>query len=290
MQRQPLTGSLPDVDLTESASPLMASAIGSVTLDGFATGKADISADNEDKLAHTAATIVKLLKKYPASKLHVTGYTDAVGQEADNATLGQSRADAVQAALRDLGIPDAVMQTESRGAANPVVKTSKGEARNRRVEVRFETSTLLRKGMSAGLTLGSPDQTSPAKGGGGLPGVGDLCKTDPKYCPGGQPGSGIFQPIPDNTPYSKMDLLGVGVPGERGDLTALWAQAYRKYLKLGFTEDQAAWLANKELSSTSSKEQSRSNPSPLDKSDEDMKKSFPNSTTVGPGSVTLFKF
>ena len=25
-------------------------------------------------------------------------------------------------------------------------------------------------------------------------------------------------------------------------------------------------------------------------SDEDMKKSFPNSTTVGPGSVTLFKF
>ncbi len=142
MQRQPLPGGIPDVDLTESASPLLASAIGSVTLDGFVTGKADISGANQAKLARTVETILKLLKRYPASKIHVLGYTDAVGQETDNQALGQSRADAVHAALVDLGIPDVAIEAESRGAADLVVKTTKGEPRNRRVEVRFETSTL----------------------------------------------------------------------------------------------------------------------------------------------------
>ena len=87
IQRQPLTGGIPDVDLTHSASPLLASAIGSVTLDGFVTGKADISDSNQRKLARTVETIFKLLKRYPASKLHVIGYTDAVGQETDNQAL-----------------------------------------------------------------------------------------------------------------------------------------------------------------------------------------------------------
>ena len=52
----------------------------------------------------------------------------------------------------------------------------------------------------------------------------------------------------------------------------------------------AAWLANKELSSTSSTEQSRSNPSPADQLDMDMKKGYPNSTTVGPANYELFRF
>jgi outer membrane protein OmpA-like peptidoglycan-associated protein len=126
MQRQPLTGNVPDVDLTESASPLLASAIGSVTLDGFTTGQADVSHANQKKLARTAGTILKLLRKYPASKIQVLGYTDAVGQETDNQTLGQWPADAVQAALVDTGIPGMAIQVESRGAADPVVKDEQG--------------------------------------------------------------------------------------------------------------------------------------------------------------------
>lgn len=73
-----------DVGLAESASPFMAAAIGSVTIDRFETGKADISPDNEKQLSHTAQTILTLLKKYPAATIGVTGHTDAVGQESDN--------------------------------------------------------------------------------------------------------------------------------------------------------------------------------------------------------------
>jgi outer membrane protein OmpA-like peptidoglycan-associated protein len=298
MQRQPLPGAVPDVDLTESASPLLASAIGSVTLDGFVTGKADVSPGNQAKLARTVETILKLLKRYPASKLHVIGYTDAVGQETDNQTLGQSRADGVQAALLDLGIPGVAIQAESRGAADPAVKTTKAEARNRRVEVRFETSTLLRNAMSKGLTLGQPGQTSSGTDGpggqggpGGVTDVRKICEKYPKLCYG--PGPRVapnVQPIPDNTPYQRMDLVGVGRPGERGDLMQTWARLYWKYRRLGLSEERAAWAANKELSATSDKEQSRNNPSPADRLDTDMKQGYPNATTVGPGSVELFRF
>jgi outer membrane protein OmpA-like peptidoglycan-associated protein len=293
IQRQPLPGAVPDVDLTESASPLLASAIGSVTLDGFVTGKADVSDENRKKLARTVETIFKLLKRYPASTLHVIGYTDAVGQETDNQTLGQSRADAVQAALLDLGIPGVAVQVESRGAADPVVKTTKAEARNRRVEVRFETSTLGRFSMSKGLTLGESDSTGGGTGGTGGGGVRDVtkvCEKYPKLCYPEPRVAPNVQPIPDNTPYKRMDLLGVGVPGERGDLTQTWARLYWKYRNLGLSEELAAWTANKELSSTSSKEQSRNNPSPADRLDTEMKQGYPNATTVGPASYELFRF
>ena len=177
IQRQPLPGAVPDLDLTESASPLLASAIGSVTLDGFVTGKSDVSGANQAKLARRAETILKLLKRYPASTLHLIGYTDAVGQESDNQTLGQSRADAVRAALHDVGIPDIVMQADSRGASDLVVTTTKAEARNRRVEVRFEVSTLLRGAMSQGLTLGQSGGTTTDTGGsGGGTDVGKICR------------------------------------------------------------------------------------------------------------------
>jgi outer membrane protein OmpA-like peptidoglycan-associated protein len=294
VQRQPLTGNVPDVDLTESASPLLASAIGSVTVDGFVTGKADLSVANQAELTRAAATIFKLLKRYPASTIRVIGYTDAVGQEADNQTLGQSRADAVQAALRDLGIPDAAMHAESRGPADPVVKTTKAEARNRRVEVRFDTSTLGRGLMSQGLTLGGSDrtgQTDTGTGGGmgtGGTDVRKVCEKYPKLCE--PPPGNIFQPIPDNTPYHRMDLVGVGRPGERGDLSKTWAQLYWKYRRLGLSEERAAWLANKELSATSEKEQSRNNPSPADQLDTEMQRGYPNATKVGPGSIELFRF
>jgi len=293
VQKQPLPGAIPDVDLTQSASPLLASAIGSVTLDGFATGKAEVSAANHTKLGRTVETIFKLLRRYPASKLHVIGYTDAVGQETDNQTLGQSRADAVQAALQDLGIPDVAIQAESRGAADLLVKTTRAEPRNRRVEVRFETSTLARNVLSKGLTFGEPPQTSGetgggAGGGGGVTDVTRICDRNPAICR--PPNRDFFQPIPDNTPYQRMDLVGVGRPGERGDLSQTWARLYWKYRGLGLSEELAAKAANKELSATSDKEQSRNNPSPADRLDTEMKQGYPNATTLGPGSIELFRF
>jgi outer membrane protein OmpA-like peptidoglycan-associated protein len=309
MQRQGLPGAVPHTDLTESAAPLMAAAIGLETLDGFATGKSDVSAANQAKLGTTAETILKLLKNYPASKIRVIGYTDAVGQEKDNQALGLARADSVQAALVALGIPEIAIKTESRGASDLVIKTDKAEPRNRRVRVAFEPSTLLRGAMSQGLTV-SPGLEQPAQtfgtGQGAGPGAGNICFKNPTLCgqggstPGGKPGvpPSVFKPIPDNTPYHLMDRLGINEPytshgrspNEAGGLSQAWAQAYWKYKNLGLSESLAAKAANSEISSTAGKAQSRDNPNAADRLDSQMKQAYPNATTLGPGSVTLFKF
>lgn len=307
MQRQPLPGALPDIDLTQSATPLMAAAIGSVTLDSFATGKDDIPLVDQPQLARTVDTIIKLLTRYPASKIHVIGHTDAVGQERDNQALGRTRADRVHAALLDLGIPDISIVVESRGAADPLVKTGQAEARNRRVEVRFETSTLLRGGLSQGLTL-TPPATDPAQGLGGAGQAGSdltkVCERNPALCYGGgmAPRQGVapgaLQPIPDNTPYGRMDVGGANDPyishGQNpqgaGNLRQTWAQLYKKYRDLGFPENIAAKFADSELSSTAGKAQSRDNPNTEDRLDQDIQHANPNATKVGPASATILRF
>ena len=193
-----------------------------MTLDGFVTGKADVSGTNQARLGQTAEIIMKLLTKYPASKICLIGYTDFVGQEKDNQALGQARADFVQAALQALGIPEVAIQTESRGANDLLVKTDKSEPRNRRVQVFFEPSTLLRGAMSQGLTLspGSAQPTQTFGSGKGLPGLGDICIQNPTVCygpGGGAPGGpslppAVFKPIPDNTPFNRMDIPGANEP------------------------------------------------------------------------------
>jgi len=274
-----------------------------VTLDGFVTGKAEVSAANQAKLARTVETIFRLLKQYPASKIHVIGYTDAVGQEADNQALGQSRADAVQSALHDLGLPDVALQADSRGAADLVVKTTRGEARNRRVEIRFETSAMGRHAMSTGLTLGSSQTSGGTSGGGGTPGgvvtdVTKVCEKDPALCTPPSRGD-TFQPMADDTPYELMDAGGVSEaytsrgdrPGSGGDLRATWKVLYDKY-RYGWKlpKARAAQAANSELTKTAGKSEGRANPNAADRLDSDMYKANPNATTVGPGSIELFRF
>jgi outer membrane protein OmpA-like peptidoglycan-associated protein len=142
VQRQMNPAAKSNVDLAESASPFLAGAIGSVTVDGFDTGKAEISKANQSALERTARTIQTLLRKYAGSSVHVIGHTDAVGKEENNQTLGQARADSVQAALVAMGIPAEAIMTESKGETTLLVKTQKAEARNRRVEVRFEPKSI----------------------------------------------------------------------------------------------------------------------------------------------------
>jgi len=307
VQRQGLPGALPGDDVTQTASPLLASLIGSTSLEGFPTGKSDISELNETKLRITSDTILKLFAKYPASKIRVTGYTDAVGQESDNQALGQARADSVRAALVALGIPEIAIRTESKGAADLQVKTSKAEPRNRRVQVAFEPSTLLSGGLGKGLTVGpvSAQPTQPTGGGTSGAGTGDSCVKNPMRCHAtggdtGQPSvpAGVFKPIPDNTPYNRMDILGMnegytshGIgPQAGGDLRQAWAQAYWKYKKLGLSDGVAAKFANSELSATIGKNESRDNPNTADQLDSQMKQAYPYATSVGPANVTLFKF
>ncbi len=146
VQRQ--TNPLPPVphydlgqSLAENASPVMAATLGSVNIDGFETGKDEISPANRAKLASTAEVIKTMLRKYPGSKIHVIGHTDAIGKEDDNQALGQRRANSVQAALAGLGLPPDAIDTESKGENDPAVKTRNAEPRNRRVEVRFRPET-----------------------------------------------------------------------------------------------------------------------------------------------------
>jgi outer membrane protein OmpA-like peptidoglycan-associated protein len=145
VQRSPDLTSGPHLDLTESASPILAAAIGSFTLDGFATGNAEIPPDRRLELDATAKNIQTLVRKYPGSTIRVIGHTDAIGTDEKNQTLGQQRADAVQAALVEDGVSPDVITTESKGESQLLIKTQKPEPRNRRVQVRFHPETRLAK-------------------------------------------------------------------------------------------------------------------------------------------------
>jgi outer membrane protein OmpA-like peptidoglycan-associated protein len=288
-----------DLDLAESASPFMASALGSVTIDRFVTGKTDLSADNQAELAKTAETIRTLLKRYPASTIRVIGHTDAVGQENDNQGLGQGRADAVQAALVRLGIPAEGIQTESRGASELLVKTKRAEGRNRRVEVRFQPSQRFQGAMRGGLSSDPAPSSVPTPDLRKLgPGAsGDVC-SPPRVCadkPSVPPAA--LQPLPSDIPYELMDVLGANEPyvahGNKpdSDLRATWARLYLKYrYSYHLSKTLAAKAANSELAGTAGADQSRDYPNSIDQSNNQMKDSYPNSTSVGPFSTPWTKW
>jgi outer membrane protein OmpA-like peptidoglycan-associated protein len=172
MQRQ----SIPDVDLTQNASPFMAASLGSVTIDGFELGQPEISADNRAKLETTAHYIAKLLVKYPLSTVRVIGHTDAVDTEEKNMALGRERADAVRQALTEMGVLSDAITTESKGKSALLVKTEKPEPRNRRVEVKFEP-----KASPIGPILRPPEPLP--KPGEGKKIETDICKIKPELCP-----------------------------------------------------------------------------------------------------------
>jgi len=81
----------------------------------------------------------------PAKPVAVTGYTDAHGTDAYNASLSQRRAAAVADALRNTGGSALMLRATGRGAAGPVAPNSRpdgtddptGRALNRRVELAY---------------------------------------------------------------------------------------------------------------------------------------------------------
>ncbi|HEX6291068.1 MAG TPA: DUF4157 domain-containing protein [Herpetosiphonaceae bacterium] len=152
------------VDLRENASPLLASALGSTTVDRFGMGSAAIPKAGEDSLRYAARQILFFIRKYPRSTVHIAGHTDRVGTDERNLDLGQQRADAVMAFLQQEGVPPEIMSTESKGESEPVVptKNDQPEPRNRRVNVffRVEKSTLS-LGLDPSLKPPSPPQAPP---------------------------------------------------------------------------------------------------------------------------------
>jgi outer membrane protein OmpA-like peptidoglycan-associated protein len=99
----------------------------------FETAKSDIRAQDGNDLNQMA----QILQAYPNSKIRIVGYADARGSDPANKALGQSRADAVKAALTAKGVAADRIETASGGEDEPVDTnaTKSGQAENRRTEV-----------------------------------------------------------------------------------------------------------------------------------------------------------
>jgi outer membrane protein OmpA-like peptidoglycan-associated protein len=296
VQRQSNQPGPPRLDLAENASPLMAGALGSMTIDGFETGKTNIPSRYQGELTRTAQHILTLLQKYPSSSVQIVGHADSVGQENDNQTLGQSRADSVKAELLRLGVPETMMHTESRGASELAVKTQKAEPRNRRVEMRFQPARAFPSLMSSQLSLGS----GPGAGGGAPlePSPANSCVLFPEHCKAGRP---PYQPpgaLPSATqsltldiPFDLMDSKAYSDafrshgnrPDIGGDPREAWAALYRKYRwGWGLSKELAAKAANSELSSTAESDQKRDFPNAQDRFNQEWKNMNPTDKSIGP--------
>lgn len=149
------------IDLRGNASPLLASALGSTTVDRFALGSAAIPKTGEGALRYSARQILYFMRQYPRSSVHLAGHTDRVGTDERNLTLGQERADAVSTFLQKEGVPAEIISTESKGEIDPLVPTinDQAEPRNRRVNVFFRVGkSTITLGLDKSLELPSPDK------------------------------------------------------------------------------------------------------------------------------------
>jgi outer membrane protein OmpA-like peptidoglycan-associated protein len=187
LQRQPLPGAeqtpggsllppLGGTSLLDDVSPLMASLMGSTTLEVFAVGSSELAAEDRSSVKFTAYNITTLLKQYPLSTLRVTGYADGAATTLEAGALAQGRANAVQAALIDAGVPAAMIAAHGSSEASP---GGKG-----RVEVRFEPKRMFGVSLMPGLDFRAK-QSAPLPfanvkptlqglpGLGGLPGIGN---------------------------------------------------------------------------------------------------------------------
>jgi outer membrane protein OmpA-like peptidoglycan-associated protein len=300
VQRQQSQAAPPRLDLGESASPFMAAAIGSMTIDQFETGKSDIPSRHQAELSRTAQHIQTLLKKYPASSIRVIGHADAVGKEASNQTLGQSRADSVQQALVGMGIPAEALHTESHGASDLLVKTAKGDGRNRRVDVRFQPSRALQGAMSSHLKFPEPERSFSTL----APLVSrDLCAQAPDICkkiqdkpPSAPPDA--TKVVPSDIPYELMDIRAYNQaftshgnrPDVAGDPRETWAGLVRKYRAMGFSKKDAAKAANSELNSTAGSDQRRDFPNAQDRFNQEWKNMNPTEKSIGPFNLPFKPF
>ena len=158
---------MPDVDLRENASPLMASSLGSVEINKFPTGSAEIPIAGLAALKNAASQILFFLKKYPMSTVKVTGHTDTVGTDGNNELLGEERAIAVRDFLLQEGVPAEIITTESKGETEPAVPTKNNVSQpaNRRVTVFFQVSAIKTSFGTGGLKppskLGTPADPPP---------------------------------------------------------------------------------------------------------------------------------
>lgn len=156
IQRQPLPGmdALPPLrgseDLLDNASPFLAAAVGSATLEGLAPGSAVLKPAHTAQLASTAKNIIVLLEQYNISTITITGHGDGA-IDADGGLLGEMRANAAKQVLVDAGIAEGIISVSgsSKAAGNHAAGA---------VEVRFHPKRMNFPGLTP--TLHPPGATA----------------------------------------------------------------------------------------------------------------------------------
>ena len=110
----------------------------------FETGSWEIAPDQVERLAFVAQGIKRAVQRNPREVFLVEGYTDAVGNDVDNLSLSDRRAESVAVNLTNqFGVPAENLSTQGYGKQFLKIPTEAPERVNRRVAVRRITPLLL---------------------------------------------------------------------------------------------------------------------------------------------------
>ena len=110
----------------------------------FETGSWEIAPDQVERLAFVAQGIKRAVQRNPREVFLVEGYTDAVGDNVDNLSLSDRRAESVAVNLTNqFGVPAENLSTQGYGKQFLKIPTEAPERANRRVAVRRITPLLL---------------------------------------------------------------------------------------------------------------------------------------------------
>jgi OmpA-OmpF porin, OOP family len=101
----------------------------------FNTGQSEINLSAEER--QKVADLVHYLDNVDGAKLSAVGHTDGSGDRNINIKLGLERANFAKSYLANNGIPEAKIETSSKGPDEPIAdnNTAEGKAKNRRTVV-----------------------------------------------------------------------------------------------------------------------------------------------------------
>ncbi len=126
-------------------SPMVRARMPSIDLDtiNFETGSWDIAPDQASKLRVIADGINRAISRNPSEVFLIEGHTDAVGNDVDNLSLSDRRAQsAAELLTQQFQVPPENLVTQGYGEQNLKVQTDGPARENRRVTVRRITPLL----------------------------------------------------------------------------------------------------------------------------------------------------